>query len=212
MKLAVTLGIDHHDRPGPPRCVYRPRRAHGGQRMKDMAAARSPLALLTAVALAVPASAAATGLLRSPDPDVPAWLHVSTADTASCTLQIQVMTATLIVVCGAAAVTMVALRRLRKAGAHLAVLAYGLATAVFVEPIVTLGARNAYPPLSAPGSLDPVPLSTDFNFRTYLPDLLAAITTPALWAAAATVPLGLTAAAAVSLNHRRRRASATAVF
>lgn len=164
---------------------------------------RGPLALLGAAALALPAMTAATGLLRSPHPNVD-WLHVSTTDRAACTLEIQVTIATLIVVCGAAIVTMAVLRRLRKAVAALAGVAYAIATAVFAMPMASLGARNAYPPIGAPGSPGPIPVRTDFDYRAYLPDLLATITTPALWAATATLPLGLAVAAAVHLNRRRR--------
>jgi|SRR5271166_1874081 len=128
------------------------------------------LALIAVAVLALQTAVAVIQLNRSPDPDVPEWLHISAADIASCTVQIQAMVAAVILVCGAAAVAMAVLRRVRDAVAFLAILAWGTATTVFNLPGEILGHRNAYPPLNYPGSADPVPVSTDFNFRAYLPE------------------------------------------
>lgn len=160
-----------------------------------------------AVALALlvaPFAFAGIQLLKMPARDVPAWLHVTGADLARTTVYTIWSTAFMIVLCGASVVIASFLRRYAEAVVTLLMLVWAPAATVFVVPVTLLASRGEYPPVGYPGSLDPIPVSTDFNYRAYLPYLLSALVTPALWALAASVGLGLVLTPVVGIIIARR--------
>jgi len=137
--------------------------------------------------LAIPFALAGMQLLQTPKRDVPAWRHITGADLARTTSYITWFTAFIIVLCGAGFVFASLLRSYDEAFLMGVMLVCAPAATVFFLPVLFLASRGAY----CPGALDPVPVATDFNFRAYLPDLLSALVTPALWALGAAVVLGL---------------------
>lgn len=143
-------------------------------------------------------------LARSPRRDVPEWLHVTDADITRGTHEIQVMLVMSILVLGTQAVVLALRRCFLRAVAGLALLAWWTATVIFTAPALLLGTRYAQPPLNWPGSADPIPVSTDFDYATYLPRLLDAVIAPGLWSLLAAGALGGIIAAGISAYEDRR--------
>lgn len=157
------------------------------------AARRSLLLVMLGVAC-IPAFEIAVVLVdlnTTPQRNVPSWLHVSPTDTQWCTLHIQALVDMQILMLGAQAVLLALRHRVLRAVSVLAVLVWLTATTVFSVPTVELGTRSGYAPLNYYGSADPIPVSTDFNYRAYLPGLLTAVVTPAEAALAASLAFGI---------------------
>ncbi|MDO3014598.1 hypothetical protein P5V34_11430 [Mycobacteroides abscessus subsp. abscessus] len=154
--------------------------------------------------LGAPFALAGIQLINTPARDVPAWLHVTGTDLARTSAYTTGLTAFMIVLCGASVVIASLLRRYIEAVVLLFMLVWAPAATVFVVPVVLLASRGEYPPAGYTGSADPIPMSTDFNYRAYLPDLLSSLVTPALWALAAAVVLGLILSPVVGYGIARR--------
>ena len=158
----------------------------------------------TLALLAIPFALAGMQLLQTPTRDVPAWRHITGAELAQTTAYTTSLTALVIVLFGAGVVIASLLRHYDAAVVTLLMLVWTPAAIVFTLPVTLLASRAEYPPAGYAGSLDPIPVSTDFNYRAYLPDLLSALVTPALWALAAAAMLGLILAPVVGYIIARR--------
>lgn len=145
--------------------------------------------------------------MSSPDRDVPQWLMVTAADMDRCTLIIQIMVLAVVFVALVGA-TVAALEGDRiQAVITLPVGLWVVFTAVFTSPEFILGTRYWRPP----GALDSLPYSTDFDYATYLRQLLPQLGAPLAWAVGAAVPVCLGAVAISWAGDRYRRSSAAMV-
>lgn len=135
-------------------------------------------------------------LTSTPRHDVDAWLHVTDAQLAWCTLEVQVVTVIVMVGLGIAAVAGTLLGHIAAAIKTGVGLLMGPVVAIFVLPHSLLSHRATF--IAAPfgGPALRVEYPTDFDYRTYLPHLLDALIAPALGSLAAAALLGGTFAAA----------------
>lgn len=143
------------------------------------------------------------GYLRGPRHDVPQWLVVTAADMGRCTLYVQIgLGATVFIALTFAAVMALERDRIR-AASTLITGTWAAFTVVFTTPDVMLGSRYWAPSWA----LDPMPYSTDFDYATYMGQLLPQLAAPLVWAAGAAVPVAAGAAVLFWVRGRCRRRS-----